>query len=89
MMRDYPGDDIFNALLALGYAIEVKTDGQIDAVRNQAHAYGTINDDGSITWKQGHQGLLQQARIQELQERAEHAKNVREQRPPRKVIYTQ
>jgi hypothetical protein len=83
MAREYPGDDTIDALLTTGWNIKIDPDGNIVAERNQTIVTGTVNADGSITWGADVQqlGILREARIRQLQAKADQAKRSRAAKP--------
>jgi hypothetical protein len=83
MAREYPGDETIDALLTTGWNITIDAEGSITADRNQTIVTGTVNADGSITWGTDVQtlGILREARIRQLQAKADQAKRDRAAKP--------
>jgi hypothetical protein len=83
MAREYPGDDTIDALLTTGWNITIDAEGNITADRKQSVVTGTVNADGSITWATDVQtlGILREARIRQLQAKADQARRDRAAKP--------
>ncbi len=81
MAKEYEGDDIFDALLALGWTVNVGDNGYLSASPPPG-VYGNmltgeLKSDGSIRWTPDDEAgkVLIQGRVLDLKARAENTKN--------------
>ena len=74
-MESESGENVFDALLALGFTVAVADDGRITAQKGTARVAGTVErEGGAISWSAENNeltDLLFQARVHELNQRAD------------------
>jgi hypothetical protein len=75
VMESESGENVFDALLALGFTVAVADDGRITAQKGNARVAGTVErEGGAISWSAENKeltDLLFQARVHELKQRAD------------------